>query len=583
MSASRRVAMALVGADLALFAFFFALALASHSATIVVPRLALPWELATAGLETIRWFPAAHLFAAILAVSSVAGETEAIVVKVAAPAVVMSALVAAAALILGPICQSSLDTNLASSARFSDYLGRARVDLEADRLEASRIDLEILSSISENDIRLVPLQSRLAGLESKIARSIQAQRPEEPDPASARAAWRKARSYYEKGDWYNAHWQATLALRLDPSLVEAKRLAALAWEEIARVTGSTPKDEAEAAFFAEKFRGYGLLRSGDYIGAWRVFDSLSKDHGADPEVRRYLRESLDGIDRTAFYRDEADDAFAAHGIPRFFLRYGVAAKGEGAKGASTKGERILAALDSGWTGGAAFFKDLEFLDVKADGSALYIRAPWAKITGGRLFLVAADRSSPGSAFRAEAFAIEAGGSSASEKPVTAPASLETGFETETLLVIAEANEEPRALSFLDSISALTKSSSWGLPAEKLTTDVLDRLGLPFASFGSAIVGLLLGLRFRPTSPKVKRSFSLPAVPFIGAFAFGAWWMIKRLDGLVSLWSARALAGMDAIWLATGIRSILVVVAMLLVIGATRSATGPTIEHESLDE
>ena len=582
MSPSRRVALALVGADLALFAFFFALALASHSATIVIPRLSLPWELATAGLQTIRWFPAAHLFAAILALSSVPGETEAIVAKVAAPAVVMSALVAAAALILGPICQSSLDTNLASSARFTDYLGRARADLEADRLEASRIDLEVLSSISANDIRLIPLQSRLAGLESRIARSIQAQKPEEPDPASARAAWRRARSYYEKGDWYNAHWQATLALRLDPSLLEAKRLAALAWEEIARVTGSTPKDEAEAAFFAEKFRGYGLLRSGDYIGAWRVFDGLSKTHGADPEVRRYLRESIEGINRTAFYRDEADDAFGAHEIPRFVVRYRVPTEDGTAKEAYA-GERVLAALDSGWTEGAAYFKDFKYLDIKADGSALYIRAPWAKIAGGRLFLVAADRSSPGNAFRAEAFTIAAGGSSASAIPAAAPASLESGLGTASLFVMAEANEEPKALNFLDSISALSKTSSWGLPAEGLTTDILERLGLPFASFGSAIVGLLLGLRFRAPSPKSKRNSSLVSLPFIGAFTFGAWWMIKGLDGLVSLWSARILEGLDAIWLSTAIRSILLLVAILLVIGATGTGTGTTIDRETLDE
>ena len=48
MSPTRRVALALLGADLALFAFFFAIALVEHSGNTVLPSLALQWEVARA-------------------------------------------------------------------------------------------------------------------------------------------------------------------------------------------------------------------------------------------------------------------------------------------------------------------------------------------------------------------------------------------------------------------------------------------------------------------------------------------------------------------------------------------------------
>ena len=570
MNPTRRVALSLLGADLALFAFFFAVALLAHSGNIVVLSLALPWELAWAGVQTIHWFPAAHLFASILAVSSLPGETESLVVKVAAPAVVVSALIAAAALVFGPVCESTLDSTLASSGRFTDYLEKARLDLDAGRLVQSRTDLEVLNSIAAKDLRIAELERRLTGLEGKAARGVEAAKEPSPNPASASAALRRARSFYANGDWYNAHWQATLALRLDPGLIEAKRLAALAWEEISRVTGSTPKDEAEAAFFSEKFRGYGLLRSGDYIGAWRIYAALAKDHGSDPEVRRYLRESLAGIDRTAFYRDEADSAFANASVPRFFLRFRDA----------SGSERVIAALDSGFTDGAAFFKDLEYLQLKADGSALVIRAPWAKVAGGRLYLVAALRSTPGSALRAEAVSIPPGSSDAEGKRVEAPASLELGIDAGDLAMIAEAKGDPSSLSLPNAVKILSKTSHWGLAPEPMIADILYRLGIPFASFGTAIVGLLLGLRFRPTAPENRRGFSLFSVPFIAALVVGAWRLIDRLDLISSLWASRAMPAPDALWLSSGMRALFIVAGVILVTGATKSESA-LLDRDSL--
>jgi hypothetical protein len=171
--------------------------------------------------------------------------------------------------------------------------------------------------------------------------------------------------------------------------------------------------------------------------------------------------------------------------------------------------------------------------------------------------------------RATAVAVAPGSSEAAAKPVAAPASLELGIGATDLALIAEAKGDPSSLSFSDAVGTLSKTSGWGLAPEPLIADVLDRLGVPFASFGTAIVGLLLGLRFRPSSPEIKRGFSMVSVPIIAALVIGAWRLIDRLDVVSSLWASRAVPGPDALWLSSGFRSLFILAGVILVAGATR--------------
>jgi hypothetical protein len=564
MKPAQRLAFALIVGNLALFALFFALAVYRYSASDIIPVFASRWELSTAGLDFLRWIPPLQFLVAVLAVSTLRGEIEGLVAKVAVPAVVISAIFAGAALVMEPILERQVETSLATSRRFTLAMDGLKTALQTGNPVVARRDYDLLFAIAPKDVRLVELAKKLSSLETKSARQVAdaaAEAAAEQDPAGAKAAWLRAKDFYSKNDWYNAHWQATLALRLDPSLLEAKRLAALAWEEISRATGQTPKDAAEAAFFETKLRGYGLLRSEDYIGAWRVFSDLAKDHGDDNEVRRYLKESLAGVEKTSFFRGEADQAVLEAGFPRLFLRFAGPKDGRAA-------ERILAAGELAFVSGAAYLFDLEYLERRADDSVLLVRSQWGKLMGGRLYLVAAERESPGLAYRPTALEIGPGMSPAQGKATRAPASMEIGLSVDELVNLDAAATSPRALRLLDAWGTLGKAAAYGIDPEPLVIELLRRLGVPFFFFGSAALGILVGLRFRLPAGKEKGR-SILALPFAAVAVYIGYGLIEHLDGLASAWSARLLPNLEALALSAALRTVFILAAVILFAGASR--------------
>ncbi len=574
MKPARRLALALVIGDFTLFALFFAVALFRHSANSVLPLYAMRWEFATAGIDFLRWLPPLQFFVALVSMATYRGEAEGLVAKITVPAIVISILLSAAGLLLEPVLIRQVATCITTSQRFTVAMDELKSALGAGEAEKARQAFDILEAIDPADMRLTEYQKKLSNLEIKREREgAKAQEEKEAaelfDPVGGKTAWLRAKDFYAKGDWYNAHWQATLAQRLDPGLLEAKRLAALAWEEIAKGKGETARDEAEAAFYSKKLRGYGLIRSEDYVGAWRIFSELSKDRGNDTEVRRYLKESLAGIERTAFFRDEADAAAVDSSIPRLFVRF-KAEKG---------GERVLVAAESAWESGAAYLFDLEYLEVRPDGSTLIVRSRWGKLTGGRLYLVAADRAVPGLAFRASALELPPSTPIERGRETRAPASIELGIPVDELMSLTAARSSPRELKVLDAWNTLAKAQAYGIDPEVLLLELLRRQGLPFALFGSAALGILVGLRFR--MPGTGRGFPLPVLPFLGFVVFFLWSLVERLDLLASAWAARFLPNLGALALSAGLRTGFIIAAVLLAVGASRASL-PTDNETTAD-
>jgi hypothetical protein len=581
MKPGRRLVVVLLASNLGLFLMMFAIAVFRHSGSSIIPLLSLKWELATATLDFIRWLAPLQFFAATLTATTLKGDIDGIVAKLTVPVVTISAILSASALILAPVMESNSAVSLAASSRFNQALTSLGTALNSEDANGARMALDIIVAIDRGDPRLIEPSKRLDNLELKESRakateqaSAENEAPSalggrrQADLEGAKAAWKSANEFYGKGDWYNAHWQATLAFRLDPTLVDAKRLAALAWEELSRTIGETPGDREKMAFYEKKLEGYGLLRSEDFVGAWRIFVALDKDHRDDIEVRRYLAESLAGIERTAFFRDEADSASVDSSLPRLFFRY--KAKG---------GERIFAARETSFAVGAAYLFDFEYAETRGDGSVLIIRSPWAKLSGNRLFLVAAERNRPGLSFRATATEIPAGTSAPEAgRSVRAPASIEAGIDVEELYELASARNSPSSLRVLEAWKTLDKAASFGIDPEPLLLEMLRRLGLPFGIFGAAALGTLIGLRFRAPSDG-RRGFPLVSLPFMGAITVIAFLFLSRLDLLASTWAARFSPNLNALWLSAGMRSAFILATVLLAVGASR-VQGPIAEKDA---
>jgi hypothetical protein len=122
-----------------------------------------------------------------------------------------------------------------------------------------------------------------------------------------------ARQAIEAKDYFNAHYYASLAVRLakptDPNREVAQRLAADAWNKIPEGDDRSLA-EAELANYRIKRRAYGALQNGDYLTAYYTFKGLrdaevaAGDVGSDPDVAHFLEISRKGVLTTRFFTDE---------------------------------------------------------------------------------------------------------------------------------------------------------------------------------------------------------------------------------------------------------------------------------------
>ena len=580
MKPGYRIAVAFLATDILLFASAFSWAFFTHSATEIIPSLASGWELFSAAKFLIAWIAPAQLIAAMLALITLKGDQETPVDLASLPALLIAFLLFVLIIIASPIVETSLVTIQASSQRFNTTLVSLRETLDKGQTAEASLLYAELEEISPGDERLPPLERRLSARKANESHAVEeafkaetevASEEGSKDATAAKEAWGRAQAAFEKSDWFNAQWQATLALRLDPGIIEAKRLKAKAWEEISKAAGLTSLDVERSRFYSEKLRGYGLLHSGDFVAAWRIFDSLSRQHEYDVEVSRYLKESLSGLRQTSFWREEVDEAFRASTLPRLFIRM----QEVGGR------ETILAAKEAAWTKGAAYLSEAEWLERLPDGSGRLIRTRWAKITAGRLYFMAAERDEAGKVWRPEATSLTKDGS-ASSHDTAAPASVEFAFTPDKLRTIAALRTAPQTLSALEILGQFAAPDRTTFDPEALLTELLRRIGVPFALAASAIVGILLGIRLKPRS-RQPRAFPVLAFLLFAACVCIGWFFALWLDELALRWTVRMLPSVAAVALSVGIRSLWLAAAIILALGLGRGANRLEQGNDGNDE
>lgn len=536
---------------------FFVAALISFSADKVVPALALRWELAEALAQFFRWLPGLQFLGLAVAIGSSGGnrrenekDDEELLSRSIVPAALLAVVFSAVVILAQPSLSATRSSILAVSSTFNSSLEAARRNLESGDLTLARSELEVCEAISNDDPRVEEVEERLANAELRAGRKEELAQEEPPavkpqGAPSARDYYLKALAFSEKGDWFSAHWYASTAARIDPSYLDAKRLAATSWEALL-ARGGSAADKETAAFYSKKLEGYGLLRSGDPVGAYGVFKGLSEKKPLDPDVKRYLAESLVETEKTAFFKDEFDRALKGGTIGNVFLRI--------PEKAGTL--RFLAATSVSFAEEAAYFRELEYLVISDGAVSASVRAPYAKLAGGSLFLLCVDREAKGGTYRPKW----------SPGPEPRPASvvpLELSIDVAYRVLMAR--ERPSALQVVPAWRAISEAPAYGIDPEPLERDLVGRTGAPFALFASGLIGALAGARFRRRGGRFPRGLYL-LVPFMAAAGLPAFVMMERMDALLAEWTARAVPGLAAIWAAAGARTILLALAVVLVAG-----------------
>jgi hypothetical protein len=575
IKSGRRIFGVAILIDSIAFAAFFGYAIATYSANRIVPTFALKWELVEALRNFFRALAGLQFLGLAVALGShFTGKAENLVQGAIVPIVALSALLAALSLIVGPQAEASRSAILSASSTFTASLDAARAGLEAGDLERARAEFGVCQAIARKDARLEEVEKRLTAAEIKVLREatpLPAQElSQSKDPVAIKDYYLKALKFAEKGDYFSANFYASLAARLDPSYTDARRLAATSWEELHK-RGADPADKARAEFYTRKLEGYGLLRSGDPVGAYRVFKGLSDaKHADDPDVRRYLAESLTETEKTAFFKDEINTVLSTSLVPDIFFRVpdaNAAAGAAAAKGRLKAGPlRIIVAKDATWSGGSLYFREFEYLEAGSGGPRALVRSPYAKLTDGRIFLVCVERDRPATVFKP----------TWSIGPSSGPASLvELPIAPESAYRALAARVDPSSLSLVEDWKAVGDAKEFGIDPRPIIDDLLERSALPFAMFTAAALGALAGTRFRRRGgPFPMGLYAL--VPIMAAALLPVFLLAARIDALISVLSAKIVPGLSSLLLAAGIRTIVLFLAVLLMAGA-RDVDGPAID------
>ena len=201
MNSGRRIIGATIIVDLIAFAAFFAAAAFSHRPELVIPSLALRWELSEALLGFFGWLAGLQFLALAVSIGSSAGKTEDLVQAAILPTVVLSALLSAIALVASPPLEAARSSGLAASASFNASLDASRRSLVSGDLAAARRELEPCLAISGKDPRAMELNERLKSAEAKAQRTVVAaqerEAPAPKDPAAAKDYYLKALAFFD--------------------------------------------------------------------------------------------------------------------------------------------------------------------------------------------------------------------------------------------------------------------------------------------------------------------------------------------------------------------------------------------------
>ncbi|MDR1444941.1 MAG: hypothetical protein LBI94_08695 [Treponema sp.] len=133
--------------------------------------------------------------------------------------------------------------------------------------------------------------------------------PGQRQPLSTPEALEMAAAAMKEERYYDAHWLATLGMRLaprgSPEEAAASRAAGLAWEAVSSLAPNARERELYAVYHLKQ-SGYEAMVAGDWIRAYYIFRELAERSPADPEARDFLQKSEEGTRSIAFFTDEMD-------------------------------------------------------------------------------------------------------------------------------------------------------------------------------------------------------------------------------------------------------------------------------------
>ncbi|MCX7655552.1 MAG: hypothetical protein N2Z76_03395 [Treponemataceae bacterium] len=297
-------------------------------------------------------------------------------------------------LVVRPLCVNALETMKTKKHIYE----RAKVLLQAEVQKKSwkeaAFHLNLCEEIWKGDPELVGIRDTVATeVEKERVQEISLQSkqppvgllvtPEGTIPAlkglpsnlKASEALQHAKKAKAGGRLYDAHWLASIAIRLaSPGTLEqteGQRIASETWEAIQNLMPS--KNEIERyTLFKQKQEGYTALLAGEYQKAYYVYARLREQYPKDPDVLTYYSLALGGLQKIAFFIDEITTNL---GEPYVDVLVPLPQEQ-----ASSDTLTVLAARQMSFVSDAVYLLDLSVVTVDKLGRMLQtIQAPYGKI------------------------------------------------------------------------------------------------------------------------------------------------------------------------------------------------------------
>lgn len=292
-----------------------------------------------------------------------------------------------------------------------------------------------------------------------------------------------AEIYYEREDYFSAHYYADLAYQLDPNRRDARRLAARAQEMIASKDLSSLEME-EKRLYERKREGYEHFTNEEYFKAYRVFRELQEGYPRDPDVISYLSKSEEQLSRDTFFLDEAEQIDTLPGSRELlFVNYREGDERE----IVFIGK--LAGIEAG-----VFGKDVEVLRFSAQGLLYHYYAPYGKLRDGILNLHGVDRLT---AERETLPRYLSGATRLRRERLPYMLSVEPTLELlPTLKGGKAASASAESLGFFALWQARRQIGSYGYLESYISGEILRRLLLPFSFLVLCLLSVAIGWRFQ---------------------------------------------------------------------------------------
>ncbi len=335
--------------------------------------------------------------------------------------------------------------------------------IDKDNAAAARLRVALESQAAR---KAAPAQTRSA-VDSQAAEGMGAQ-----------TLIDKARSAFDRQDWFAAHYYAQLASSRDPRRTDALRLAADAAEKMSASEGAQ-SGQTGAELFKEKKDAYLQLVGRNYLEAYYRFAALSKRYPKDPDVATYLAEAGRNLQGVSFFLDEAQRVQPMPGTERilFFNR-----TDPGSLEAVAIGKMVQVREGT-------YFLDVEAVRYDAMGRvAWHLSAPYGKLENGTIVMQCIDRNDPGLRFLP---VYVAGGRSAQERNV-----LPVGPSAEQMRSLSTSSAALADLGPVDLWRIRKDLSGLGFSPSALALELMMQLAMPFAFLVLSLFALALGWAFR---------------------------------------------------------------------------------------